>query len=47
MNKKQTSKKVAHDASKMLRDKHSTKKEKEIAASALSQARGKSKHKKS
>jgi len=44
-NKKVTSPKVAHDASKVLRDPKSTKKEKEIAASALAQARGKEKDK--
>lgn len=34
-----TSKKVASDASKILRSKSSTKKEKEVAASDLAQAR--------
>ncbi|MEI6823595.1 MAG: hypothetical protein WCL51_16815 [Bacteroidota bacterium] len=47
MNKKETSKKVATDASKVLRDPKSTKKEKEIAGSALSQAKGKHPKKKS
>jgi hypothetical protein len=35
-----TGKKVASDAGKMLRDKNSTKKEKELAASDLAQRRG-------
>lgn len=34
-----TGKKVASDASKVLRDKNSTKKEKEVAASDLAQAK--------
>jgi hypothetical protein len=45
VNKKQTSRKVAHDASKLLRDPKTPKKVKEIAASAVSQARGKNKSK--
>lgn len=39
-NTKQTSRKVATDASKALRDKRSSARTKRIAASALSQARG-------
>jgi hypothetical protein len=42
-NKKQTSDRVASKASDMLRDKHSTAKEKSVAASDLAQARGKGK----
>jgi len=38
-NKKHTSKKVAHDASKLLLNPKTPKKVKEIAASALSQAK--------
>ena len=45
VNKKQTSPKVASDAGKALQDKNSTKKEKEFAATALSQAKGKKKSK--
>ena len=42
-NSKQTSKKVATDASKILRDPKSTKIEKEVAGSALAQAKPKKK----
>lgn len=40
-----TSKKVASKASKVLRDPHSTKQEKSVAGSALTQARDKPKKK--
>ena len=43
INKKQTSNKVATDASKALRNQNSSKKVKEFAASALAQAKGKKK----
>jgi hypothetical protein len=42
-NKKQTSPKIAKKASEILRDKKSTKKEKSVAGSALSQTRTKKK----
>ncbi len=42
-NKKQTSTKVASDASQVLRNPKSSKKEKELAGSVLSQAKGKKK----
>lgn len=42
-NNKQTSAKVASDASKVLSNPNSSKQAKEVAASALSQARGKKK----
>ena len=42
-NSKQTSQKVAREASKILRDPHSTKSEKSVAASDLAQARYKKK----
>jgi hypothetical protein len=42
-NSKETSKKVATIASKTLRNKKSTKKDKTLAGSALAQARGKKK----
>ena len=45
-NPKQTSPKVASEASKILRDPESTKREKSVAASDLSQAGGKGKGKK-
>lgn len=41
-----TGKKAASDASKILRSKTSTKKEKEVAASDLAQAKGKGSRKK-
>ena len=43
-NKKQTSPKVATDASKQLRSSKSNKTQKEVAASDLSQASGKGKN---
>ncbi len=42
-NTKQTSAKVATKASQILRDPHSTPKEKSVAASDLAQAKGKAK----
>lgn len=45
MNKKQTSPRVATKASKLLKSQSTTKKAKSVAASALSQARGKTKRK--
>jgi len=44
-NKKQTSPKVASEASKELRDPKSSKQEKSVAASDLSQTKSKSKRK--
>jgi len=44
--KKVTSKKVASDASKILRDKRTSKKSKSVAGSALSQTPNKKKKKK-
>ncbi|MGN6800918.1 MAG: hypothetical protein ACTHJN_03380 [Ginsengibacter sp.] len=44
MNKKQTSGKVASEASAILRNPKSTAKEKSVAASDLAQAKGKKKH---
>lgn len=42
-NKKQTSVRIAKEASEILRDKNSTQKEKSVAGSTLSQSRGKKK----